>query len=62
MKIYRAKQLYEKTGMGKTRFWASVKTGDFPAPNVKLSERCVGWTSDVFKTWVRDKRTDVQQS
>lgn len=50
MQIYKAKQLYGstgKTGLGKTRFYALLKAGDFPPPNVILSERYRGWTDDI---------------
>lgn len=64
MKIYRANQLHNpngKTGMGKTSFWASIKAGDFPKPNVILSERFRGWTSDVVENWIESKRNDASQ-
>ena len=61
MKIYKAKQLYGTggiTGMSKGRFYKSRKSGDFPPPNIKLSERFQGWTSDIVDAWIESKRSD----
>ena len=61
MKIHRAKQLYGPggiTGMSKGRFYESRKSGDFPPPNIKLSERFHGWTSDIVESWIQSKRND----
>ena len=61
MKIYRQKQLYgpgSVTGMSKGRFYYARKSGDFPPPNIKLSERFQGWTSDIVELWIQSKRTD----
>ncbi len=64
MQIYKAKQLYGstgKTGLGKTRFYALLKAGDFPPANVILSERFRGWTSDIVDAWIESKRNDSHQ-
>jgi predicted DNA-binding transcriptional regulator AlpA len=61
MKIYRQKQLYgpgSKTGMSKGRFFYARKSGDFPPPNIRLSERFQGWTSDIVDAWIESKRSD----
>ena len=66
MKIYRAKELYGPggiTGMSKGRFYEARqseddKPADFPDPNIKLSERFHGWTSDIVEAWIESKRTD----
>jgi predicted DNA-binding transcriptional regulator AlpA len=64
MRIYRTNQLHNPggiTGLGKTKFWEAVKTGDFPPPNVILSERFRGWTSDIVDAWIESKRNDSQR-
>ena len=61
MKIYKAKELYGPggiTGMSKGRFYQARKAKDFPKPNIELSERFHGWTSDIVDAWIESKRTD----
>ena len=61
MKILKAKQLYGPggiTGMSKGRFYEARKSGDFPEPNICLSERFRAWTSDIVDAWIESKRID----
>lgn len=61
VRVYKAKQLYGHggvTGMSKGRFYESRRAKDFPDPNIRLSERFYGWTSDIVDEWIQRKRND----
>ena len=70
MRIYRTHHLYGKdgiTGMGRTRLFEAIKSGDFPAPNVNYRANpknlpsvkpIHGWTSDLIESWIETKRID----
>lgn len=70
MRIYRTHQLFGKdgiTGLGRTKFFEALKSGDFPAPNVNYRDNpkdsasvkpIHGWTSDLIEKWIESKRTD----
>jgi predicted DNA-binding transcriptional regulator AlpA len=41
----RLSQIMEVIPLGKTSWWAGVKSGRFPKP-IKLSERCTAWKAE----------------
>ena len=60
-KLYKAKDLFGPNGitrLSKGRFYALRKSGEFPPPNVILSERFHAWTSDVVEDWIESRRLD----
>ena len=48
----RLAQVLEVIPLGKTCWWAGVKSGRFPKP-VKLSARCVGWRAEDINALIK---------
>lgn len=47
--------------MGRTKFFAALKNGEFPPANVNLRSGPTpihGWTSDLIASYIESKRTD----
>jgi prophage regulatory protein len=50
-RIIRLPELMAKVGMSRTRIYAAMQEGTFPAPK-KLSSRSVGWVESVINDWI----------
>ena len=48
----RLSQILGVIPLGKTSWWAGVKSGRFPKP-VKLSERCTAWKAEDIRELIR---------
>jgi prophage regulatory protein len=48
------KQLLKKLPVSKSTVYQWVKDGKFPAPTVKLSERCVMWDLEDVQKFIKD--------
>ena len=49
----RLSQILEVIPLGKTSWWAGVKSGRFPKP-VKLSERCTAWKAEEIRNLIKE--------
>jgi prophage regulatory protein len=49
--ILKLPQVQAKTGLGKTRVYGLVKSGDFPKP-VRLGKKAVGWLEHELDEWI----------
>jgi prophage regulatory protein len=50
-RIIRLPELIDRTGMSRTRIYASMGDGTFPA-SVKLGARAVGWREGEVDAWI----------
>ena len=41
--------------VSRAKFYAMVKSGEFPKPNFRIGSS-VGWTRDLVESWVQDNR------
>lgn len=48
----RLSQIMEVIPLGKTSWWAGVKSGRFPKP-IKLSERCTAWKAEDIRDLIK---------
>ena len=48
----RLSQIMEVIPLGKTSWWAGVKSGRFPRP-IKLSERCTAWKAEDIQDLIK---------
>jgi predicted DNA-binding transcriptional regulator AlpA len=46
--------------LGKTSWWAGVKSGRFPKP-VKLSPRCTAWRAEDIRQLIKSLSDDARQ-
>lgn len=53
------KTVMAQTGLGRSTIHAMVKGGTFPAP-IKLSARCVRWTSQSIQQWIQALAASAQ--
>jgi prophage regulatory protein len=51
LRIIRLPELITKTGMSRTRIYAAMAEGKFPAPK-RLPGRSVGWVEGVINDWI----------
>lgn len=42
------------TGLGRSRIYQMMQSGDFPRP-VRLSTRCVGWRMSDLQAWIASR-------
>jgi len=49
--LLKAKTVQATTGLSRSKLYAMVKAGNFPAP-IRLSARCVRWTSESVRGWI----------
>lgn len=49
--ILKLPQVQAKTGLGKTRVYGLVRSGDFPKP-VRLGKKAVGWVDAEIEEWI----------
>lgn len=64
MTILKLPQVQAKTGLGKTRVYGLVKSGDFPKP-VRLGKKAVGWVDAEIDDWIRRRielRDDLREA
>ena len=52
--ILRLPAVRARVGLGKTKLYDLVKSGEFPAP-IQLSKRAVGWRSDHIDQWLKSR-------
>ncbi len=58
--IIRPSQLAEKLGVSRTTIYRMEKRGDLP-PRIKMSNRAVGWRSDVIEEWLEERTSSDQE-
>jgi len=56
----RLSQILTVIPLGKTSWWAGVKSGRFPKP-VKLSERCTAWKAEDIRELIKQLSEQTQQ-
>lgn len=62
MHYIRMKQLPSVVGMSRSKIYDLISKGEF-IPAAKLSERCVGYRSDLVEDWIRSRQfTDNHRS
>jgi prophage regulatory protein len=49
--LLKARTVQAQTGLSRSKLYAMVKAGKFPAP-IRLSARCVRWTSESVRGWI----------
>jgi predicted DNA-binding transcriptional regulator AlpA len=49
----RLSQILTVIPLGKTSWWAGVKSGRFPKP-IKLSERCTAWKAEDIRDLIKE--------
>jgi prophage regulatory protein len=49
--LLKAQTVQATTGLSRSKLYAMVKAGKFPAP-IRLSARCVRWTSESVRGWI----------
>ena len=65
-RILRAREVFAKTGLGRTAIYGKISRGEFPRP-VQLSPTAVGWLESEVDTWInarvaeRDARQRVER-
>jgi prophage regulatory protein len=57
--LLNVKTVQKVTGLSRSTLHAKVKGGTFPAP-IKLSARCVRWTSLSIQQWIQALATSAQ--
>lgn len=57
--LLNVKTVQKITGLSRSTLHAKVKGGTFPAP-IKLSARCVRWTSQSIQQWIQALATSAQ--
>ncbi|MGO4685798.1 helix-turn-helix transcriptional regulator [Hyphomicrobium sp. 2TAF46] len=53
-RLLRARAVYERLGVGRSTFYALVRSGEFPAP-VRISEQAVGWLESNVNAWIQNR-------
>lgn len=56
LRLIRAPEVFELTGLRRTTIYEKVKAGDFPAP-VKLSVRSVAWRLAEVEDWINSRQS-----
>jgi predicted DNA-binding transcriptional regulator AlpA len=49
----RISQILEVIPLGKTSWWAGVKSGRFPKP-IKLTKQCTAWKAEDIRNLIKD--------
>ena len=57
----RLKEVLTVIPIGKTSWWAGVKSGRFPKP-VKLSERCTAWKAEDIRELIKRLAEQTQKA
>lgn len=57
--LLNVKTVQKITGLSRSTLHAKVKGGTFPAP-IKLSARCIRWTSQSIQQWIQSLATSAQ--
>jgi prophage regulatory protein len=57
--LLNVKTVQKITGLSRSTLHAKVKGGTFPQP-IKLSARCVRWTSTSIQQWIQTLATSAQ--
>lgn len=57
--LLNVKTVMATTGLSRSTVNAKVRAGTFPAP-IKLSARCVRWTSESIQQWIQALATSAQ--
>ena len=50
-RLLRRPAVESMTGLGRSRIYQMMQSGDFPRP-VRLSTRCVGWKMSDLQRWI----------
>jgi prophage regulatory protein len=51
IRILRARQVRERTGLSRSTLYSKIKAGEFPA-SISLGDRAVGWCSNEIDDWI----------
>lgn len=54
IRLLRLPQVEERTGCKKSKIYADIKDGRFPAP-VRLGPKSVAWRSDEIAHWINNR-------
>lgn len=54
MKVLRAEDVVDRTGLSRTSIWRMEKRGDFPA-RIQLSPNRVGWLESDVDEWIESR-------
>jgi predicted DNA-binding transcriptional regulator AlpA len=57
----RLRQILEVIPVGKTCWWAGVKSGRYPK-SVKLSERCTAWRAEDIRNLIKQLSEQTQKA
>jgi prophage regulatory protein len=57
--LLRLPDVIVRVGLRRTAVYDAVKAGTFPQP-IKLSRRCVCWSSDEIEKWVRARIAEAR--
>ncbi|MEW9584502.1 helix-turn-helix transcriptional regulator [Paraburkholderia sp. DGU8] len=52
--ILRLPDVKRRTGLGRSTIYAAMREGKFPR-SIRLTARCVGWSTSSIEAWVRDR-------
>jgi prophage regulatory protein len=53
-KIYRINEVSDLTGLTKSSIYKQIRLQKFPK-GVKITDRSIGWPSDLIDTWLTEK-------
>ncbi|MEO1767971.1 helix-turn-helix transcriptional regulator [Thiobacter aerophilum] len=60
-KLLRLPKVIDATGYSKSRIYALIKEGAFPAP-LKLGDRAVGWRESEIEAWIASRQPSMKNA
>ncbi|MFQ3666339.1 MAG: AlpA family phage regulatory protein [Sphingomonadaceae bacterium] len=52
--LLRLPEVTRRTGLSRSRLYAQMRAGEFPAP-AKIGQRAVAWSSEDIERWIADR-------